>query len=458
MMNKFLFLCLPLLAAFPASGGESASIPDRPSIPPSRCPAGVAFMEQNAGVMSSINNRMTVDALYGFTTGRGYQFCSTPNGSHDLYFLTGWFRGTQSVRNGSEWTMHLSEELLPFYAGYRYTLRLTPAWSAYLGVHAGYVYAHSTQKTTGEDEEGPFHQKLSASSNSFACGASVGVTWRFSPHWAATAGYTFTEMLTMKRFTNESSYAQSSSAAAGTVHVGLTMIFGDTAELRARQKMSKWLFSGSMGMMNSNRGFVNNGDQWVCSDLYGGGFSVSREMASKGKLTQRLGFSTGYHYGDVTNRYGGDMVAEEGIENIDYSVHNEVNAIPLLATWDWVYALRPSFALRCGLSGGAIVRHSDFDLEHNDIYTTPDGGTESLHIRAHSSSTRVQPAVGLRLGIEVRMNARSMMFIGYDYMQTFGKDCRTPSDPSGVYSEDCANVPKRNRYYGLVTAGVTYVY
>lgn len=454
-MNKLLLLPLAVAAALPAQAGSPAPFT------PSGAPAareGVAFMEQSAGIMTSINNHTTVDTLYGFTTGRGYQFCTTPGGSHDLYFVTGWFRGTQSKHAGNDYTMHLSQELMPFYAGYRYTCRLSEAWSAYLGVHAGYVYSHTTQKTVGEDDEGPFHQKLGTSSNSFACGASVGVTWRFAKHWAATAGYTVTEMFAMKRFVNDDSYPVSSTATTGTVHVGLTMIFGDTPELRARQKESKWLVSGALGMMNSNRGYVNNSDQWVCSDLYGGGLSLSREMASCGKLSQRLGFSTGYYYGDVTNRYGNDMLTGGDIESANYSVHNEVNVIPLLATWDWVYALRPSFALRCGVVGGALVRHSDFDLEHDVSFGAPDGSEENVHIRAHSSSTRFQPTVGLRLGIEVRMNARSMMFIGYDYMQSFGRDSSTPTDPSGVYSTECANVPKRNRYYGLISAGVTYVY
>lgn len=415
-------------------------------------------MEQNVGIMNALDNRMTVDTLYGFTTGRGYQFYATQKGSHDLYFLTGWFHGTKSRHDGSDLTLHFAEEVLPFFAGYRYTQRFSERWSAYLGVHAGYVYAHSTQKATGIDEEGPFYQKLGTSSNSFACGASAGVTWRFSRQWAATAGYSFTEMLPMKRFTADSAYPKNASALAGTAHVGLTMIFGDTPELRARQREAKWLFSGAMGMMNSNRGFVNNGDQWVSSDLYGGGVCISREMSSRGHLSQRLGLATGYYYGDVTNRYGGELVEEGGIESVDYSVHNEVNAIPLLATWDWVYALRPSFALRFGLAGGAIVRHTAFDLAHDDEGALPGGGEQALHIHAHSSSTRILPALGLRLGIEVRMNASSMMFIGYDYTQSFGRDCRAPNDPSGVYSAEYSHVAKRNRYYGLISAGVTMMY
>ncbi len=425
-------------------------------LPASTPSNGVAFMEQNAGVMTPINDRLTVDALYGFTTGRGYQFYATPDGSHDLYFLTGWFYGTQSVHRGSEYTMHLSEEMMPFYAGYRYTRHFSEKWSAYVGVHAGYVYSHSTQKSFGMEDMALFHQKLSASSNSFACGASVGVTWRFSSGWAATAGYTFTEMLPMKRFKNDDPYPVSSHALTGTAHVGLTMIFGDTPALREREKKAVWLYSGSLGMMHTNRGYVNNGDQWVSSDLYGGEFSVARELASRGKLSQRFGFSTGYYYGDVTNRYGSSVPLQADSYLWQYSVHNEVNVIALLATWDWVYALKPSFALRFGVLGGALVRHSDFDLRLNAGPSESTGVGEE--ISAHSSSTRVLPTVGVRLGVEVRMNERSMMFIGYDYMQSFGKDGESPRDPSGLYDNEFGYVVKRNRYYGLVTAGVTYVY
>lgn len=354
--------------------------------------------------------------------------------------------------------MHLSQELMPFYAGYRYTRRLSEHWSAYLGVHAGYVYSHATQKASGVEDGGPFDQKLSTSSNSFACGASAGVTWKFSRNWAATAGYSFTEMLPMKRFTTDDSYPRSSSALAGTAHVGLTMTFGDTPALLEREKKAVWLYSVSLGMMNSNRGFSNNDDQWVTSDLYGVQLSVARELSSHGKLAQRVGFSTGYYYGDVTNRYGYDEPATEGLLSTRYSVRNEVNVVPLLVTWDWVYALRSSFALRCGLVGGAIVRHSNFDLDLSEELTPPQGSADRASTTVHSSSTRVLPTVGLRLGVEVRMDERSLMFIGYDYMQSFGKDSKTPRDPSGLFSDECGNVPKRNRYFGLVTAGMSYAF
>lgn len=415
-------------------------------------------MEQSAGIMSDFNDRLTVDTLYGFTTSREYQFYTTAGGSHDIYFQTGWFRGTQS-HHGPDETMHLSQELMPFYAGYRYTHRFTEAWSAYLGVHVGYVYSHATQKTRGLEDGAPYEQKLSTSSNSFACGASVGATWRFASGWAATAGYTLTEMLPMKRFRNDDPYPVSSNALAGTAHVGLTMIFGDAPALRPRENKAVWLYSGSLGMMNSNRGFVNNGDQWVTSDLYGGQLAVARELSSHGKLTRRIGFATGYYYGDVTNRYGYDEPIPGGLLSVDYSVHNEVQVIPLLVTWDWVYALRPSFALRWGFVGGAIVRHSDFDLSLNEQFAPLRGeGSREGSTDVHSSSTRVLPALGLRLGIEVRMDERSLMFIGYDYMQSFGKDSKTPRDPSGLFSDECGNVSKRNRYFGLVTAGVSYAF
>lgn len=439
---------------------SQAGVLASPASPPARSADsqdGNAFMEQSVGIMCPLNDRMSVDTLYGYTTGRGYQFSKTERGSHDLFFMTGWFRGTQSV-HGGDFTMHLSQELLPFYAGYRYTRLLSEQWSAYLGVHAGYVYSHSTQKTSGIEDDGPFAQKLSTSSNSFACGVSAGVTWRFARNWAATAGYSFTEMLPMKRFTDDDSYPKSSSAPAGTAHIGLTMIFGDTPALLAREKKAVWLYSGSLGMMNSNRGFVNNGDQWVTSDLYGGQLAIARELSSHGKWAQRVGFSTGYYYGDVTNRYGYDEPVDGGIRASQYSVHNEVNVVPLLATWDWVYALRPSFALRAGLVAGAIVRHSDFDLELSEEFTSLQGESERASTSVHSSSTRILPTVGLRLGVEVRMNERSLMFIGYDYMQSFGKDSKTPHDPTGLFSEECGMVPKRNRYFGLVTAGVCYAF
>ncbi|MCD8071037.1 MAG: PorT family protein [Akkermansiaceae bacterium] len=414
-----------------------------------------AYMEQNVGIMSSWNDKMTVDTLYGFTTGRACRFLTTETGSHDLYFLTGWFYGSQSA-NTSQFRLHLRQELLPFLAGYRYTWNVSENWSAWLGVQLGYVYSGSRQKAYGTEDGVDFHQNLGTSSNSFAAGAGTGITWRFSPKWALHAAYSVMGMTPFKRFSNDSAYPRSTHAVAGTVHAGFTMLFDDSAPLTRTKNESDWFVSIAMGMMNSNRGYENNGDQWVDSDLYGGGMTIAREVSSRSRLSQRVGFTTGYYYGEANNRYGGAGMEQDGGNTAyEHSVYSKITAIPLLATWELAYAVNSTFSLRCGLAGGVIIRKTDFDLFYGVAYSRSDAsGTIKSEAREHC--VRVNPALGLRLGVDVRMSERATMTIGYDFTQSFGRDAGTPSDEAGYYQAECGQVSKRNRYYALVSAGVTY--
>ncbi len=423
-------LCLSTLYAGQAPATSTGNTTERPDV----------FMEQSLGVMSSINNHTSVDTLWGFTTGRGYTFAEGEAVDHRVFFKTGWFYGTQSERTG-DLSSRYRQEMLPFTVGYRYTYTISPGLSVYAGVNAGYVYSSSQVKM--KDDYGMLDGKLSTSSNSFLLGVGVGATCQISTDWSLTAGYGIDEMFNMKRFTADNVYPKKSSAALGTFHIGLTRSFGYSAMEMAPTEKDNWYIYGSIGMMHTDRGVTYDGDQWFASELYGAGVSIEREMNREENLESRLGFKTGYYSGGSSNRISmfGSLAG--------YELKSKTNVVPLLATWNWVYHVRPNFALRAGVTGGALVYHTNFRMDSwvEDEHSSATGKT---------SSTRFLPTIGAQIAAEVNMSETSTMFISYDFFQTFGRDNGHISTNTEEYQSACRSIPQEDRFFGLISAGVSY--
>ncbi len=209
----------------------------------------------------------------------------------------------------------------------------------------------------------------------------------------------------------------------------------------------RWHLSMGFGMMSSNGNeHFDDGEEWIPANLYGININLSADIAQKDRCTHRLGLQSGYFY-DSYKSAELYMVPSFSAEDEVYHFKTRVSVIPVLASYDYVYALDKNFLIRAGLRTGFLIRTTEAkgEIENMDVHGNFD-----------TDSTKCMPVVGLGIGAEVQIGEGSFMYIGFDFLQTFGSDC----DPLISIEGDgqLNNTRTKNRYYGTISAGVTYTF
>lgn len=214
-------LSLPILGALcfgsSLSPGVDTSLLNAP-------PQYRSSMDQTVDYMFDMNDKMTVDGLYGFSVSRTYEVARFGDNAHYAFFQAGWYRGTETFHMaGGLSRYHFAQEVVPFYFGYRYEMSLSEHWEAYVGALAGYVHSKDEKKQTSPIQD--YYWKYAITSSTIAGGAMVGVRYKFTPRIELFAGYTATVYPSLRRQTCNPEIPGKHTAVSGTASLGLTMKF-----------------------------------------------------------------------------------------------------------------------------------------------------------------------------------------------------------------------------------------
>lgn len=205
--------------------------------------------------------------------------------------------------------------------------------------------------------------------------------------------------------------------------------------------------SMGFGMMasNGNEHFAN-GEEWIPSNLYGIQLNLSGEIFRKDRHAQRIGLQSGYFYDTYKSAEWYNLESFDETDEL-YRLKTRVSVVPVLATYDYVYGLDKHFIIRGGLRTGVLIRTTEAKGEAEQLYG------ES---RFDANSTKVKPVIGAGIGAEVQVSDTSFMYIGFDFLQTFGSDCGPLYSVNG--NAELMNTRTKDRYYVTVSAGLVYTF
>ncbi len=179
--------------------------------------------------------------------------------------------------------------------------------------------------------------------------------------------------------------------------------------------------------------------------LYGFSVSVEKELIRNGDWSQLLGISIGYYSGSEKTSY--NLRNSETKKDSFHDVDVDVNAIPLMLTYDFRYEMNSSLSFFAGGRAGVMFRMSE---------ATGSVKVEGVTSIFDDDSFKAVPMVGVGFGAQAYLSDSWTLTFSVDVLATFGNDC------DRLYTTDrewyLTKTNKHERLSTVVSVGATYTF
>lgn len=200
------------------------------------------------------------------------------------------------------------------------------------------------------------------------------------------------------------------------------------------------------GLMHTDVDTVNikGGDTQVTpSVLYGVTVGAAYKLMETENFTHEFSASIGWYTGNSRLTYT-DSYSE--LINPTRRQHNiDVTAIPVMLSYNAVYALTDSLSVYAGVRTGAMIRKTDDDKFYSQV------GYDDMNEHYKCESTEATPILGVGVGARAYITEKLSFQISYDFVYSIGDDC-----DFGHGDHPATNMSAR--YYGTISGGFVYTF